>query len=149
MRIFLFFIVLFLTSCKVSEWPSENFSKKYNYEEIKGDLSAPIKKLDSCKGIVNYPKYPNGINGIYDHIKKFTNYPNKAIHNNIEGTVILSYVVEKDGYLGDIQIIKSVHPLLDQEAIRIIKCMKRWIPGSCDGNVSRFQFIQPFKFRVK
>jgi TonB family protein len=151
MRIILLFIVISLTSCKVAEWPSENFIKKYNYIEVAGDQSVPdsSKKLDICKGIVIYPKYPNGTVGICDHISKTYSYPQKALHDKIEGKVVVSYIVELDGFVGEIQIIKSVDPLLDQEAIRIIKCMRRWIPGSCDGVISRFQFIQPFNFKVK
>jgi TonB family protein len=93
--------------------------------------------------------YPDGLDGIQTHISKNLEYPEEAMTNHISGIVIVSYVVGKEGYIDEIKIKQSVNPLLDSEAIRVIKCMKRWIPGVCEGEFARVQYNQPFKFSIK
>jgi len=62
--------------------------------------------------------------------------------------VALSFVIEKDGTLSNIRIIKSVHPLLDDEALRVMRLMPAWIPGKQDGENVRMQFNMPIKFTI-
>jgi len=138
-----------IASCKAPSWPTEKFIKKYHYEEIKGDQSSQLKISDSCRFTARYPMYPDGLKGIRDHMMEHTQYPNEALNKNIKGVVLLSYVIEIDGSVDEVQILESVNPLLDNEAITVIKSMKRWIPGICDGKISRFEYRQPFNFSIK
>ncbi len=82
-------------------------------------------------------------------IIKETNYPPALRRDGITGTVVVNYIVEPDGYIREILVIQSVHPVLDQQAIRVIKKMDRWIPGYVDGVPSRVSFNQPFKFSLR
>lgn len=75
-------------------------------------------------------------------------YPKAAYRKGIAGVVVVKFVVGKDGTLSNIGIQESVHPLLDEEALRVIRLMPPWIPGTQDGENVRVQFNMPIKFSV-
>jgi protein TonB len=95
------------------------------------------------------PMYPNGVNGIMEHLGKNVKYPKKAKRKNIQGRVLLKFTVQKDGGVGSIEIIDSVNPLLDAESIRVIKLMEKWIPGILNGEEVSVSFNLPIKFALK
>ena len=66
-----------------------------------------------------------------------------------KGIVVAGFVVEKNGEIKDIEIIQSVHPILDNEVIRVILKMDRWIPGYKNGEPVRVQYYIPYTFRLK
>lgn len=86
-------------------------------------------------------------NKITDFIRKNTIYPKKARQEHIHGRVILSFVVEKDGNVGDIKVIRGVHELLDQEAIRVLESLPQFTPGKQQGKEVRVKYNVPFFFR--
>jgi TonB family protein len=138
--------IIFLTltlSCLGQKWNTEKYIKKYNYEEVVGH----IENIEQKKTPDMYAMYPNGKKGIYSLIANKIKIPNKAIRDKIGGTVILKYVVDKNGYVTDIEIIQSVSKNLDKAAIRVLKLMKRWIPGKKEGENVRVEYQQPFKFK--
>lgn len=130
-------------------WPTNEFIQKNNYQEVKETLSVQSVDTSVCKHKVRFPMYPGGLDGIQAHIRKNLEYPVEAMNYHISGKVIVSYVVGKKGYIDEIKIKQSVNPVLDREAERVIKCMKRWIPGICDGEFVRVQYNQPIKFSIK
>ncbi len=82
---------------------------------------------------------------IYGKIK----YPRIAIENEIEGTVVVQFVVEKDGSLSNIKAIREVAGGCSKEALRVIKMMPNWIPGRMNGRSVRVQFVLPIKFVIE
>lgn len=94
------------------------------------------------------PKFPGGQNELFKFISQNIKYPVEAEENNIQGRVIVSFVVERDGSITDISVIKSVHPLLDNEAIRITKLMPKWIPAKQNGETVRVRYTVPVTFRL-
>ncbi len=92
------------------------------------------------------PSFPGGADSLYSFIKRNIKYPEEAINNGISGTVFISFVVETDGTLSNIKVIRGVHPALDAEAIRVIKLMPKWIPGKQRGIVVSTSFNIPIKF---
>jgi TonB family protein len=88
-----------------------------------------------------------------ESLKKFINekmiYPKFCKENKIQGRVVMKFVVEKDGTLSNVTILKKVNELLDEEAIRLVKSMPRWKPGSNDGKPVRAYFTLPIAFSVK
>ncbi len=136
-------VLIVVAGCSTAKWPTEQFVKKNNYLEAIGNHEEGDKKPDK------YAMYPNGKKGIHGLIAKNINYPSKAKANNISGRVLVKYTVGVDGYVMEIEVIESVHPLLDAEAIRIIKLMKRWIPGEKDGEIVPILYRQPFNFKLK
>ena len=79
-------------------------------------------------------------------VSKRTNYPQVAIDNKIRGTVYLTFIVEKDGSVSNVTVIKGVHPLLDKEAVKAISESPKWSPGLQRGQPVRVRFQIPISF---
>jgi protein TonB len=85
-------------------------------------------------------------NKFRDWVSKRTNYPQAAIDNKIRGTVYLTFIVEKDGSVSNVNVIKGVHPLLDNEAVKAISESPKWTPGLQRGQPVRVRFQIPLSF---
>jgi protein TonB len=94
------------------------------------------------------PTFMGGdINSFRQWVQKRTSYPALAIENNITGKVILTFVIEKDGSVSSITVVKGVHPLLDDEAIRVISLSPKWRPGLQRGHAVRVRYTMPLIFQ--
>ena len=71
-----------------------------------------------------------------------------ARENRIEGRVIVSFVVEKDGFISDVEIAQSVNPILDKEALRVVKLMPKWKAGVQKGKPVRVKYSIPVNFKL-
>ena len=93
------------------------------------------------------PQFPGGsVNGwLADHIK----YPVVAAENGIQGRVIVQFVVERDGSVSQVRVVRGVDPSLDKEAQRVISSMPKWIPGKQNGQSVRSRFTVPVTFRLQ
>ena len=76
-------------------------------------------------------------------------YPAEAHTKGIQGRVLISYVVEKDGSLSNIHVVRSVDPLLDAEALRVANLMPKWKPGKQGGKPVRVKFVLPVTFKLQ
>jgi TonB family protein len=92
------------------------------------------------------PKFKSGLNEWSSFISNTTKYPKDALEVSASGTVITSFVVDKEGNITDIKILKSIHPSLDEEAIRVLRRSPKWIPGKRRGIPIKMLFTQSFKF---
>jgi protein TonB len=93
------------------------------------------------------PTFKGGdLNKFRDWVGQRTNYPEAAIDNKIRGTVFLTFIVEKDGSVSNVTVIKGVHPLLDEEAMRAIIESPKWSPGLQRGQPVRVRFQIPLSF---
>jgi protein TonB len=118
-----------------------------------------------CIGSVAYAQNPDSVSqdpiyfeveqqaeftGGLEAMTKFLNdnivYPPKARKKNIQGKVFVKFIVEKDGSLSNIEVIKGVSRILDQEALRIVSISPAWIPGKQSGKIVRSQFVLPINF---
>ena len=95
------------------------------------------------------PSFPGGMGALVQYLKNSIDYPIEALKENIGGRVVVAFIVEKDGSLSDVRIAKSVHPLLDAEAIRVVSSMPKWNPGLENGNPVRVKYTVPVTFRLK
>jgi TonB family protein len=143
-QFFSFFILTILTGCASPKLTQEQLIIKNNYQEVIGNIRDESKIIPDT-----YPMYPDGLRGIINLIKKNTNYPPEAEKREIQGTVIVKFIVKKDGSVHNIEVIQSVSPLLDEEAIRIIELMDKWIPGYKDGKPVRVCYCFPFYFKLR
>ena len=75
-------------------------------------------------------------------------YPPESMNNGVVGTVVCQFVVEKDGSIGNVTVLRSVDPLLDKEAVRVIESMPKWAPGKKDGEPVRVKYTIPIKFQL-
>ena len=95
------------------------------------------------------PEFPGGVQSLMKYLGDNIKYPIEAQKNKIEGRVITIFVVNKDGSLSDIKIERGHDPLLDAEAIRVIKMMPKWKPGTQKGEAVNVSFRLPIVFRLK
>jgi protein TonB len=95
------------------------------------------------------PVFPGGESGLMKFINDNIKYPEEAIANNIEGRVVLRFVVSTDGSVKRIELIKGVDPLLNQEAMRVISSLPKWKPGKNNGNPAAVWFSVPVTFTLK
>ena len=91
------------------------------------------------------PQFPGNLNQyLRDHI----NYPTIAQENGIQGKVIVQFVVERDGSITQVNVIRGVDPSLDKEAVRVVKSMPKWTPGRQNGQAVRVKFTLPVNFKL-
>lgn len=95
------------------------------------------------------PDFPGGMSALMQYLSKHIKYPVIAEENGIQGRVIVTFVVEKNGSITDVQVIKSVDPSLDKEAVRVVKSMPHWIPGKQNGSAVRVKYTLPVTFRLQ
>lgn len=95
------------------------------------------------------PEFPGGQDKLLQYLASSIKYPAEAIEKKEEGRVTLSYIVEKDGSISNVEVIRSVSPSLDAEAIRIVKAMPKWTPAKSKGEIVRVKYTVPVTFRMK
>ena len=94
------------------------------------------------------PEYPGGKPALISYIQNNIKYPQDAAKQGVHGRVVLKFVVETDGSISDIEVIKSVFPSLDAEGLRLVKSMPKWTPGKQDGKPVRVRYILPISFNL-
>ena len=92
--------------------------------------------------------YPGGIPALMDFLNENIKYPEQSEREGIEGRVVAGFIVERDGSVSNIEILKSVHPLLDAEVVRVMSLMPNWIPGRQNGQPVRVKYSLPITFRL-
>jgi TonB family protein len=92
---------------------------------------------------------PGGFKGLQIYLAQHVRYPVVAEENGIQGRVICTFVVEKDGSISDVNVAKSVDPSLDKEAVRVLKQMPKWTPGKQKGEPVRVKYTVPVTFRLQ
>lgn len=89
------------------------------------------------------PQFPGGPAALMEYLRSNTHYPVVAAENGVQGRVSISFVVEKDGSITDVQVARPVDPSLDKEAARVVKSMPKWQPGKQNGSFVRVRYIVP------
>lgn len=94
------------------------------------------------------PEYPGGMGELMGFIGSQVNYPQELIEQNVQGTVYVKFVISKNGQVGQVKVIKGVHPQLDEEASNAVAQMPRWIPGENNGEAVAVSLTIPIKFAL-
>ena len=98
--------------------------------------------------VENMPEFPEGLNACLKFLADHVAYPKEAAEKKIQGRVIVQFVVMKDGSIANARVIRSVDPLLDAEALRVIGLMPKWKPGTQRGQAVNVKFTMPITFRL-
>jgi len=98
--------------------------------------------------IENKPEFPGGQAAMFKYIAEHTKYPEIAKENGITGKVFVQFVIDKDGSVTDVKVIRGVDPYLDKEAVRVVKSMPKWKPGSQRGKPVKVSFQLPINFTL-
>ena len=95
------------------------------------------------------PKFPGGIPGLMQYLARNIKYPTIAQKNKEQGRVILQMIVGKDGSISNIKVLRSISPLLDAEAIRVVSTMPKWEPGQQGGQAIAVEYTLPIVFKLQ
>ncbi len=95
------------------------------------------------------PEFPGGMNGLMKFLTDNIKYPEVAKNNNIQGRVFVNFVIEKDGSVSHLKILRGIGGGCDEEAIRVVKMMPRWTPGEQRGEKVRVSYNLPIKFSLE
>ena len=98
--------------------------------------------------VEDQPEFPGGMEALMKHLSKEIKYPKEAQDKGTQGRVIVQFVVRKDGSITDAKVMKSVDPLLDAEALRVVSEMPNWTPGKQRGEAVNVRFTLPVTFRL-
>jgi TonB family protein len=122
---------------------SQNDGRSENYIEINLNPNSSGFSL-----VDQWPMYPGGEISVNEHVENELKYPEEALSDSIQGRVVVRYVVQTDGNVGEIEVVESVHPLLDEEAKRVIRAMEKWKPGVQRGKPIKAAYLQAFNFNL-
>ena len=99
--------------------------------------------------VEDMPSFPGGQQALFNYLSANIKYPVEAQKNGIQGRVICSFVVDKDGSITDVEVKRSSgDPSLDKEAVRVVKSMPKWKPGKQRGKIVRVRYTIPVNFRL-
>ena len=129
----------FTATMKYDTIPGETFTAVGTFEPVQGDVFDVVEEM---------PQYPGGPQALFKFLGENVHYPAEAEKAGIQGRVIATFVVEKDGSISQPTIVKSVDPLLDAEALRVISAMPNWKPGKQNGKVVRVKYTVPLSFHL-
>jgi periplasmic protein TonB len=118
---------------------------------IQAPVAAPIEEEDNVvfQVVETMPSFPGGDASLFKFLGDNVKYPVIAQENGIQGRVICQFVVNKDGSIVDVEVVRPVDPSLDKEAIRVIKSMPKWSPGKQRGKSVRVKYTLPVNFKLQ
>lgn len=119
--------------------------------KLKTEVAQELQSVDSLDDapysfVEQMPEFPGGEKALLGFLMHTVKYPVEAMEKGFQGKVFVSFIVEKDGSISHLKTQISVHPLLDAEAIRVVKAMPRWIPGRQNGKAVRVTYTVPINF---
>lgn len=112
------------------------------------NIPQPVNSNRVYDVVEQMPSFPGGISGLRTYLNQNIRYPAEAQENCVQGRVVVSFVVGKDGHISDVTVLRSVDPSLDKEAVRVIRNMPRWSPGKQGGEPVRVRYNVPVSFRL-
>ena len=124
---------------------------------IRNDIAVNTNESEEKKEVANkvfdvveqMPSFPGGNEALMKFLQENVKYPVVAQENGVQGRVVVSFVVERDGSITDVKVVRSVDPSLDKEATRVVKSMPHWIPGKQNGAAVRVKYNVPVSVRLQ
>lgn len=126
----------------------ENGAVLHKKDILAEETVRPTEDMKVHEIVEQMPAFPGGASAMMQWLSSHIKYPTVAEENGIQGRVICSFVVGKDGSISNITVLKGVDPSLDKEATRVIAAMPRWIPGKQNGQAVNVKYTLPVTFRL-
>ncbi len=127
---------------KSGSWRKYYENGAFRSERIYSDTPKIFTKVEQM------PEFPGGQDSLYKYIAHNIYYPPVAKDNKIEGTIYIKFVINADGSISDVTLLKGIGGGCDEEAIKVIKNMPNWIPGTQENKPVKVQFEIPLSFRL-
>jgi len=142
---------------RYNKWPdeivvvSENGKQQSEKITTTGDQYSVDSKQDTIYTLVKtMPEFPGGMNGLMTYLKDNIRYPEQAKHESIQGKVFVSFVIEEDGSVTQVKVLRGIGGGCDEEAVRVVSNMPRWEPGRNEnGEPVRVQYNLPVRYSLK
>ncbi|HOH74309.1 MAG TPA: energy transducer TonB [Paludibacteraceae bacterium] len=118
---------------------------------IQAPIAAPVEEPEENRihvVVERMPEFPGGEAAMNQFINRTIRYPVIAQENGIQGRVVVQFVVNTDGKIVDVEVVRGVEESLDKEAIRVVKAMPPWNPGRQGGKNVRVKYTLPIRFRI-
>ena len=112
-------------------------------------VSQKDQKEEPFDVVEDMPAFPGGMEAMIQFISSNIQYRADGQKQKVDGRVLVNFVVEKDGSITEVKVVKPTFPSLDAEAIRVVKAMPKWKPGYQRGQAVRVQFTMPINFSLK
>ena len=149
------FALVFMNSCKrkpkVQKQEMEGTRVVVKAESAED--TAQIKNVESTEKtfevVEQMPTFSGGDAALMKYLSENIKYPKAAEKAGEQGRVVVNFIVEKDGAISNVNVVRSVTPTLDAEAVRVIKAMPKWVPGKQDGQSVRVKYNVPVSFRLQ
>ncbi|HOR40261.1 MAG TPA: energy transducer TonB [Paludibacteraceae bacterium] len=133
-------------------------TKDFNSEDdknkkvvIQAPIAAPVEDPEESRihvVVERMPEFPGGEAAMNQFINRTIRYPVIAQENGIQGRVVVQFVVNTDGKIVDVEVVRGVEESLDKEAVRVVKAMPPWNPGRQGGKNVRVKYTLPIRFRI-
>ena len=112
-------------------------------------LDVATSKEDTVYQIAEeMPEFPGGVEALMDYVGRNVKYPEEAKDKEIQGRVFVSFVIEKDGSVNEVKVLRGIGGGCDEEAVRVIKAMPKWTPGKQKGKPVRVNYQIPINFKL-
>ena len=145
------FALLLFANCKSNEnnAPKEEKLVATETENVSSAVvTTPQNEDEVYMSVEKTPEFPGGVNAMMEYLRGNLKYPESAKNNKQEGRVFIGFVVEKDGSVTNVSVLRGVCEDLDNEAVRVVKAMPKWIAGRDKGEPVRVQFTLPVVFKL-
>jgi protein TonB len=124
------------------------------YDQGTDDITAPLptddkqvtEEEETFTFVEQMPEYPGGVKALMQWIYKHIKYPDIAQENGITGTVVVNFVVDTDGKISNVKILRGIDPSCDEEAMRVVRALPPWKPGKQGGKAVRVYYTLPIKY---
>jgi len=120
--------------------------KGIDIDELNKTLVGEEKESAPYTIVEQMPEYPGGEDALRKYLSTAVKYPRIATENGVQGKVFVNFVVDKNGSISNVKVLRGVDSALDQEAVRVIKAMPKWIPGKQNGETVRVSYTIPINF---
>lgn len=137
------------SASKEEKLQGSTFNKQHT-DTVSDNSSTAVepRTTNVCDDVDEIPSFPGGEEKLYEFLAQNTHYPADARENGVQGRVIVTFIIEADGTITDVEVVKSTNPVFDEEAKRVIRRMPKWEPGKQKGSAVRSRFNIPITFRL-
>ena len=126
-----------------------NVVREHKNEVIVEEKKPEPVKEEVFRAVEQMPRFPGGEAELMKYLSSHINYPTMAMENNVQGRVVVQFVVTKTGKIGEVKVVRSVDRDLDKEAVRVCKTLPDFIPGKMNGQAVNVWYTLPVSFKLQ
>ena len=123
------------------------FDEANTEEQVTEEPVTQSKKV--YESVEQMPEFPGGMEGLMRYLQQNVQYPPIAVQNNVQGRVVVQFIIDETGQVGDVEVVRSVSEEVDAEAVRVIKSMPKFEPGRQNGEPVAVWYTLPIAFKMQ